>query len=72
VENGGPIENPVFDAIEGLRGRICALFEGSLNLGLPVALDQVFKVLTISWSGVGNVMVREPTLKLGLVPFVVD
>lgn len=42
------------------------------NLVLPVIFDQVLQILTISRCRVGDVVIREPSLKFGLVPFVVD
>ena len=42
------------------------------NLGLPVVLDEVLKILSICGSRVWDIVVRQPSLKLGLVPFVVD
>jgi len=38
---------------------------------LPVLLDQVLKVFAVGGSWVWDVVVREPALKLSLVPFVV-
>lgn len=45
---------------------------GLNNVGFPVVLDEVLKVLAVSRSGVWDVVVAEPSLKLGLVPLVVD
>ena len=39
---------------------------------VPVVLDQVLKILPVSWSGVWDVVIREPTLKFTFMPFVVD
>ena len=41
------------------------------NLVIPIALNEALKVLAVSWSGVRNVVVRQPSLQLRLVPFVV-
>lgn len=38
---------------------------------LPVCLDEVLQFLAVSGLWEGDVVVREPSLKLGLVPFVV-
>jgi hypothetical protein len=45
---------------------------GRGDLRLPVLLDKTFKILAVSGSRIGNVMVRQPSLKLVLVPFVVN
>lgn len=42
------------------------------NIGFPVVLDEVLKILAVSRGGVRNIVVGEPSLKLGLVPLVVD
>lgn len=41
------------------------------NLVFPVGLDKVDEVFTISGSGEWDVVVRQPSLKLSLVPLVV-
>ncbi len=71
TRNGGPIKNPVFDAVVGFRSRLGGALERSLDLGLPVALDEILEILAIGWSRVWDVVIREPTLKFGFVPFVV-
>lgn len=42
------------------------------NLGLPVVLNEVLKILSICGSRVRDIVVRQPSLELGFVPFVVD
>lgn len=37
----------------------------------PVGFDEVLEILAIGGGGVGDVVVGEPSLQLGLVPFVV-
>lgn len=41
------------------------------SIVLPVLLDEVCEVLAIRWGGVRHVVIRQPTLQLGLVPLVV-
>lgn len=41
------------------------------HISLPVILDQTLKVFAVSCLRVWDIVVREPSLKLGLVPFVV-
>lgn len=41
------------------------------GIAVPVALDQLLEVLAVSRCGVRNIVVREPALKLRLVPFIV-
>lgn len=41
------------------------------DVGVPVLLDELLEILAVGRSGVGNVMVRKPALKLGLMPLVV-
>jgi hypothetical protein len=41
------------------------------NLGLPVFLDAVLQILAVCWLWKRNVMICQPSLKLGLMPFVV-
>lgn len=38
---------------------------------MPVGLDQVFEILAVSGGGVWDVVVGEPALELGFVPFVI-
>ena len=45
---------------------------GSHNLVVPVGLDSRLEVLAVRGTGVGDVVVAEPALKLRLVPLVVD
>jgi hypothetical protein len=42
------------------------------DLIVPVRLDEVLEVLAVGRLRVGNVVVGEPSLKLGLMPLVVD
>ena len=42
------------------------------NVVLPVLVDQIDQVLAISWGRVWDVVVRQPSLKLGLMPLVVS
>ena len=41
------------------------------DVGVPILLHKVFKILAICRLGIGNVMVGEPLLELSLMPFVV-
>ena len=41
------------------------------GVAVPVALDQLLEVLAVSRCGVGDAVVREPALKLSLVPSIV-
>lgn len=66
-----PVEDPVFDAAV-VVGCLVASCRYRLNhFGLPVLLDEVFQVFPISGAGIRYIVVGEPTLELGLVPFVV-
>lgn len=38
----------------------------------PVLFNQALKVFAVSWCRIGNIVVRQPPLELGLVPLVVD
>jgi hypothetical protein len=73
ISQGGsiPVENPVFDRIVGIGSLVASSGQRIDNLSLPVVLDQVLEIFAISWSRVRDVVIREPTLKLSLVPFVV-
>lgn len=42
------------------------------DLGLPVILDRSLELGPIVWGRVWDVVVGQPSLKLGLVPFIVD
>ena len=42
------------------------------DIVLPVLLDQVLQIFTVGCGRERNVVVRQPSLKLGLVPFVVS
>ena len=42
------------------------------DLGLPVVLDEDLEVFAVGRCRVGNVVIRQPSLKLGFMPFVVD
>ena len=44
---------------------------GGDSIGVPVAMDELLEVLPVSRCGVGDAVVREPALQLGLVPFIV-
>jgi len=44
---------------------------GCGNLAVPIRLDQVLEIFAVCGGRIGDVVVREPTLKLRLVPFVV-
>lgn len=60
-----------------LRGQVVGellripLVVGLGDVILPVGLDEVLEILTVSGGGVGDVVVGEPSLELSLVPFVV-
>jgi len=41
------------------------------DIVIPVGLDKVLQVLAVRSGREGDVVVREPALQLGLVPFVV-
>jgi hypothetical protein len=40
--------------------------------GLPVVLDKILEVLAVCWCRVRDVVVRQPSLKFGFVPFVIN
>lgn len=40
------------------------------DFGLPVVLDKILEVLAVCWCRVWDVVVRQPSLKFGFVPFV--
>lgn len=42
------------------------------HLVLPVVLDKVYKILTVGCSGEGDIVIREPSFELSLVPLVVS
>jgi len=42
------------------------------DLGLPVVLDKILEVLAVCWCRVWNIVIRQPSLKLSFVPFVID
>lgn len=42
------------------------------NLVVPVVLDKVDEVLAVGRGGIGDIVVREPSLQLGLMPLVVS
>ena len=44
----------------------------SQNFVIPVVFDEIFQVLSICWGGIGNVMIREPSFQLGLMPLIVS
>lgn len=52
-------------------GAVPALVGGD-DIVVPVLLDEILEVLAISRGWVGDVVVREPALKLGLMPFIID
>ncbi|KAG9938486.1 hypothetical protein KCV05_g189, partial [Aureobasidium melanogenum] len=45
---------------------------GLSNLVVPVVLDQINEVLAVGRGRVGNIVVREPSLQLGLMPLVLQ
>jgi len=45
---------------------------GSDGIAIPVALDQLLEVLAVSRCGVRDAVVREPALKLSLMPSIVS
>ena len=42
------------------------------NFFIPILLYKIFKVFAVRGCRVGDVIVREPALKLGFVPFIVS
>lgn len=42
------------------------------NIVVPVLRDEVLQILAVSWSWIWDVLVRQPPLKLRLMPLVVD
>lgn len=58
--------------MERIRSLIHCLVGGVGDHRLPVVLDEVLKIFTVCGSRVGNVVIREPSLKLGLMPLVVS
>jgi UDP:flavonoid glycosyltransferase YjiC (YdhE family) len=51
---------------------IGSLSKGLLHFAIPVGLDQVLQVAAVGRAGVGDIMVREPSLELRFMPSVVD
>ena len=66
-----PVKDPVLDGIVGVGGLVASGAERIDNTALPVVLHQVFEVFTVCWCWVRDIMIREPTLELSFVPFVV-
>jgi hypothetical protein len=58
--------------------KICAQLSGvpiavwRSNLAFPVFLDDVLEIVAICRRWIWNVIIREPPLKLGLMPFVIN
>lgn len=65
------IEDPALDASIVVVDLLAGLLERCDNVGLPIVLDQSFKIFSISGRGVWNFMVGQPSFELSLVPFVV-
>lgn len=42
------------------------------NIVIPVLRDEILQILAVSWGWIWDVLVRQPSLKLRLVPLVVD
>ena len=42
------------------------------DLRVPVLFDKIFKIFSVCWSRVRDVMVRKPSFKFRLMPFVVN
>ena len=66
-----PIEDPILDTAIVLVGLVTSCSNRLNNLGLPIFFDEVFEVFPVCRSRVGDIVVGEPTLKFGLMPFVV-
>ncbi len=47
-------------------------FVRSDRILIPVLLDQILEILSIGGCGVRDIMIREPSLELGLMPLVVS
>lgn len=67
-----PVEDPIFDTIVVVAGLATDLSSRVNNLGLPVVLDEDLEIFSIRGSGVGDIMIREPSLQFSFVPLVVN
>lgn len=82
-----PVEDPVLHITEVFRSLLGRVGEWDLDLGLPVGLDDVLELFAIGGRGIWDVcrismpsnswdeqltVIREPSLQLRLMPFVVD
>ena len=65
------IEDPILDTAIVLVGLVTSCSNRVNNLSLPIFFDEVFEVFSVCGSRVGDIVVGEPTLKFGLMPFVV-
>lgn len=54
-----------------IAGLVASRGNWSGHLRFPVLFDEILEVFPIGGTGIGDVVVGEPTLELGLVPFVV-
>lgn len=65
------VKDPVLDISIVVCRAVTCLAHWIDHILLPVVLDERLQILSISSLGMRDVVVREPPLKLGLVPFVV-
>ena len=65
------VENPILDTAVVIGSRISGGLERVNDFRLPVVLDQIFEIFTISGRWIWDIVVREPSLKLSFVPFIV-
>lgn len=66
------VENPFLCVCKMVAGLVASSSEWIHHILLPVILHEVFEILTISRSGIWNIVVREPSLKLRFMPLVVS
>ena len=66
-----PVEDPVLNASVVIGGLVTSRGKRVDDVGLPIILDEILKVFAIRCLGMRDVVIREPALKLGLMPFVV-
>jgi hypothetical protein len=51
--------------------RVPAVVRG-YDLRVPVLFDKIFKIFSVCWSRVRDIVIRKPSFKLRLMPFVVN
>ena len=66
-----PVEDPALDITVAVGCLVASCGSWVDDLGLPVVLHKILEIFAISWSWIWDVMVRQPALKLGLMPLIV-